>query len=177
MKRFLTMGLMVFAVVLLSLPAQAQPYGGRGRGGPGHGKWDKMAGNFENLRMLKLLEVLDLDESQSEKFIPLFHDFRRDMRDLQERKRDVIMQLSALVDSTGTDADILAEIDRLQVLQQEIIARTDKFTDDVGAVLTVQQLGRFVIFQERFEREILRSLREFRRPPDDVSPPNESEGK
>jgi Spy/CpxP family protein refolding chaperone len=178
MKRFLTMGLMMGVLILLSASVQAQPFDGRGRGGHGgHGRWDKMAGNFENLRMLKLLEVLDLSEEQSEKFIPLFHTFRKDMRALNEKKRDIVMRLSGLIDSTGTDEEIMAEIDNLRAVKRELDALIDTFADKVSEVLTAKQLGQFIIFQERFEREILKSLREFRQPPEGFPPIDESEGK
>ncbi len=131
------------------------------RGGPHH-RWQQMAENIENLRLLKLLETVDLNEEQSAKFIPLFQRYRKDFKELLDQRRDLVDHLADLVDSNASDAELNAGVQKLIDLKKKMEQQQADFINDCRGILTPKQLARLVIFQERFEREILQSIREFR---------------
>jgi Spy/CpxP family protein refolding chaperone len=129
-----------------------------------HNQWGKMEANFENLRLLKLLEVLDLADEQSEKFLPLFNKFRKESKELHQQRKELIDGLMGLIHEEGDEHQIRSSIDKLKQNGNEIRAHREKFSTDCETILSIYQTARLIVFQERFEREILESLREFRGP-------------
>lgn len=154
----------IFALMGVSLMAQTGEPGPKGQRGH-HGRFfdKKMAANFENLRLLKLLEVVELTEEQSIKFIPLFHGLRNDVKELRLKKVDILDQMQETIGQPDNEAILRELLDRLAKNKSSMNTRMAKFLNDCESVLTIQQISRLAIFQERFEREILNSLREFRR--------------
>lgn len=147
--------LLLCGLMLLVVPLSAQP------------PFDsmdpmKMEGNFENLRLLKLIDAVDLTEAQSDKFMPLFRSFRNDMRDLRQERREIIDHLRELIKDSASGEQLKGAMTDLRTNQKHADSRMQKFLDDCATVLTVQQTARLVVFQEDFEREVLESLREFR---------------
>lgn len=164
MKRFLRISLLLaLAAVTSSVWAQPPEFDDtlppmyRGKYG------EKMSANVENLRMMKLLETVDLSEEQSEKFVPLFHGFRKDIKSLIHERNALIDGIKELIAAAVPDDRIKEELRKLKLNRVQFNNRQDKFISDCETILTTPQLARLVIFQERFEREMLQSLREFRR--------------
>jgi Spy/CpxP family protein refolding chaperone len=158
----------IFLFLLLGLAGllQAQTHGGMGgkHGFKGnHAEWKEMAANIENLRLLKMLEAVDLSEDQSAKFVPLFHTFRRDLKSLREERDEIINNLQQLLHNGAEDNLIRQELDKIKDNQKRFNARMTVFFEDCEEILTVPQLARLTIFHERFERDMLKSVREFRR--------------
>ena len=118
--------------------------------------------NYENLRLFKLLEAVDLSEEQSQRFIPMFHGYRKDIRQLRQERADLIDQLKGTLDRKDADDQIralLRQLDDNQATQQR---REKKFSDVCDGVLAVPPKAKLAIFEERFEREVLECMREFR---------------
>lgn len=155
------MATMLMAGSLMAQPDSAPPPPDFRGGGPHH-RWRQMAENMENLRLLKLLEAVDLTEEQSAKFIPLFQRYRSEFKESLDQRRELVDTLADLVDSNASDADLNAAIQRLIDLKSKMERQQNDFLNQCREILTTKQLARLVIFQERFEREILQSLREFR---------------
>ena len=125
--------------------------------GRGEGK------HLEQFRMLKLLELLDLGEDQEVAFITSFRSYRRALRQLDEQKGKLLAELAGgLKDNTVSEREIDRHIGEIMRLEQERRQRMDDFLNEARRVLTPQQTGKFVIFQERFELELLDKVRAFR---------------
>lgn len=159
----------VLVALFLIAPAVAQR---KGSGYPGctpqcstkcvDHNWHHMAASFDNLRLIKLLEAVDLDEDQSTRFIPIFHSFRKSQKQLREDRRVLIDQLAELSSAKDKSAEIDQAIKSLKENSDSIESARDKFHQGCRQILASDQLARMLVFQERFEREILKSLREFR---------------
>lgn len=163
--------LIIAAPVLAQIPP---PPLGHHRGGPRDSGGPGMERGFENLRLLKLLEAVDLSEAQSEKFVPLFHAFRRDMRQLKHQRRDLVRALRNLTADEASENELGEAIGKLRENQAAATSRQEKFLDQCTKMLTPRQMARLVVFQEEFEQKVLESLREFRNRP---APTPESETK
>ncbi|MDH4155780.1 MAG: hypothetical protein OEW00_00690 [candidate division Zixibacteria bacterium] len=125
--------------------------------GKGEGK------HLEQFRMLKLLELLDLNEDQEVAFITGFRSFRRSLRQLDEQKGKLLADLAGgLKDETISEREIDRHIGEIMKLEQERRQKMDDFLREARGVLTPQQMGKLVIFQERFEFELLDKVRAFR---------------
>ena len=152
-------GLMLLTVSLNAQPPFDSMSPRRGRGmGPNM----KMEGDFENLRLLKMMEAIDLTEAQSDKFLPLFRTFRKDMRELRQGRRSIIDHLRDLVKDSASDDKLKAAVVDLRNNQQRTDIRMQKFMNDCAAVLTVRQTASLAVFQEDFEREVFDAIQKYR---------------
>lgn len=143
--------------------------------GSGPEEMHQMEANYENLRLLKFLEAVDLNEEQAEKFIPIFHSFRKEIKALRKDRGDLLDLLSIAagrphigenqeVKAGSIDENKIKDIlEQLEKNQNQRHAKEKNFKHACDTLLELSQLAKFVIFQERFEREVLQSLREFRR--------------
>ena len=126
--------------------------------------------NLENLRLFKLLEVLELDDNQNDKFISAFSKFRNKSKAIDEEMDNEVSALAEYLRSEEIEDKVIMEkvrnIEKFKADREKV--RAD-FYEKVKNILTAQQLGRMIVFQERFERELLETVRGFRAPD---TPPN-----
>jgi len=148
--------LVVSLTVLVHIPALAQRPGGMKRHGERHAR------NLENVRMFKLLELLELTDEQSPPFIARFVDFRKDFRTVNEKIEKEVQSLTDLINSPEVrDQALLEKIETIEKLQEERIEVVRIFHDDAAGILTAEQLAKMIVFEERFERELLETIRGF----------------
>ena len=119
--------------------------------------------HLEQFRMLKLLELLDLNEEQEMKFLVEFRALREKQVVLQKERQDAVTRLAE-----GLRADTLNEeqigrlTNRIFELRRTYAAESEGFYERVRPMLTAEQAGKLVVFQERFEYELLDQVRSFR---------------
>jgi hypothetical protein len=160
--------------------AQAGQFPGPGgfghqRGGMGFGQhMEKKRRHLDQLRMLKMLELLQLAPEQEVEFLTAYNHFRQETMALEARQ-------AAKVDSLGEGLaqESLSEQDISRLSQEVIRAHTERgqlmerFHALAAKVLTAEQFGKLVVFHERFEFEILEQLRAFRNQPGPGGPIDE----
>jgi len=155
-------------VILLAISgtAFAQGHGFGDRHGGMHGRmWgEEHMKNLENLRLLKLLETLELNDDQSDEFIAEFASFRQKMKDLTTQINAQVDTLAEqLNQAEPDDKAILARVNEIENLRQQRPVLMSQLHDSVREFLTPVQIGKLVVFEERFERELLEKVRGFRR--------------
>jgi Spy/CpxP family protein refolding chaperone len=164
---------MAALVVFLMTAAAGTAFGQMGQGNsPGPGPncppncprafGPQMEANYENLRLLKLFEAVDLTDEQSLKFLPIFRAYRKDMKELRQQRMDLVDRLAAAITASGDENSLRAKMDSLGANQDAIRERDEAFRREAATVLSFNQQAKLAVFQERFEREMLETLREFR---------------
>ncbi|MBI5266065.1 MAG: hypothetical protein HY851_02420 [candidate division Zixibacteria bacterium] len=141
------------------------PMAGRpGPGGPDRQEMERQRRHLEQLRMLKLLEVLDLKDSKEEPFLMAFRAMRKSQRDLDEQKKKLLARLSETIQSPSRDdRKINALTDSVVQISDQKRAQAGAFLAKARTILNAEQTAKLVIFEERFEYELLERVREFRR--------------
>jgi Spy/CpxP family protein refolding chaperone len=151
--------------LIYSGTALGQHFGkGHGSGfGPGSHNWEKREKSLENLRLLKLLEILELNDEQNDRFIAAFSSFRNKLRNIHDSVQLEIENVIEILHGDLPDEEkIMQTVDRVQELQRRRWEAADYFHDKVKTILTPVQLGKLLAFEERFEREMMKELRQFR---------------
>ena len=141
-------------------PMKERGFGYHGSNDAGMAKQRK---HLEQLRLLKLLDLLELGEDQELEFIAAFSAIRRKLRDLDREKSDLVNRLSeGLREKTMSDSEIHNLIDSLAQTDKRKLEKTAEFQKKVKGILTAKQLGKLVVFNDRFEFELLERIRAFR---------------
>jgi len=149
---------MIFAQGPVRGPGSGKGFGGR------HGEeWEDRRQHLEQLRMLKMLEALNLSEDQELEFLTAFRAVRKEHGRLNNEKEMLVDSLSALLDNDPTDEKaITSAVDRILAIEDTRRDVMKEFIDNIRGLLTPDQLARFVVFNERFERELLEQVKSFR---------------
>ncbi len=132
-------------------------------GGPSPQKSEEVRKKIEAIRIWRLTEELKLDEKTSARLASLLSsiDQRRAMiaRESMEAMRD----LRAYLKSEKPDRSKLkAALDRIERNQNEMMDLRKKEIGGVRDILTVEQQARYVLFQQKFRREMRGMISEAR---------------
>jgi len=140
-----------FLVGLLALPAQGAAQPARQRGNE-----DRRAALEEKVELMliwQLTDVLGLDEESGRQVLPIIKKYNRQRRKLvrsQQKLRRRLRQAITDEDEEKIEA-LLAEFrrgkERLNQLVEEEISALEE-------VLTTTQLAKYILFRERFERQL-----------------------
>jgi len=137
----------------------------RGDGRPWRGMEQRhQRKQLEQLRMLKMLELLELREDQEIPFLTTFNAMRKEQRQLEETSHFITDSLAQeLRDGNASEARLNDLVDRVLSLQHEKHQKIIEFIEQSRTLLTAEQVGKLVIFQKRFESEILERIGRFRK--------------
>jgi hypothetical protein len=146
--------LMVLAGLLI-LPSglSAQPFRGPG---PRHPE------RIEQLRKVRLIEVLDLSEEQSVRFFARMRDHEKERDNLFEEKMILLDRLDALVRS-GDEPAMSAMFPDLSTLSAREVQLENSFFKGLSDILSPVQQAKFVLFERQFQKELRDALREMHR--------------
>jgi len=119
--------------------------------------------HVEQFRMLKLLELLELGEDQEVDFLIAFKADRARRGEIHEARETLVTELAdGLREGTIQDDRIFQLANEMEQLKAAYGEAAQQFLYVSRKILTPAQFGRLVVFQERFEFELLDKIRSFR---------------
>lgn len=153
-----------FLIFVFLLAAQA----GYAQRPPGHpfpeeGKRERLREEIETMKMWKMLEVLDLTQEQSDKFLPAWRETQKAEKTFREKREDLLKSLEAVLGEEKPDEkkirEILGQLDKERLQMEEVQQR---FRQKAEGVLTLQQQARLLLFEDRFEKRMMEIIRQYR---------------
>lgn len=146
----------VFAV-FLALPASlvAQP--------PGRPGDQRPFERIEQLRKVRLIEMLELNEDQSIRYFARMNEHDLARRDLMKEKGDALDRIERLVRNKAEEKEFEQAFEDVTSIEDRLIADQRKFFAGLSDILTPQQRGKMILFERRFEKELREAMREAQR--------------
>jgi Spy/CpxP family protein refolding chaperone len=124
---------------------------------------DRLRENINNLRLLRMTQVLDLDEEQTARVFPVYTRIEKEKAELQRSLRIRLRDLrQALSQPPFDDARILEATKAIRGLQDEIRGKDLEFEAFLGEVLTPVQQGKYLLFMVEFYRSLGDNLEKLR---------------
>jgi len=146
-----------FALISASL-AFSQPEG-RGR----MEERERAIEKVEMLRMWKLIETLDMDEKQAQKFFILANSYNDREKELLGERRRIEAQLRELLKNKSAPRDELGKLIRDFIRNQdEVYQNRKRFYEESSKILSLEQQAKLILFQSHFNREMFEIMREIR---------------
>jgi len=146
------MALAALALILLSSSLICA----QGPGGPPERRKEKL----QDLAIWKMLEVLDLSQEQTDKFLPALREMQKQEARLQEERKKMLDELERAMTQGGSEKEVRQIISQVRQLGKQGEEIRERFFTQAESILTIQQLGRLVLFQDRFERRMREMMRE-----------------
>ncbi len=114
---------------------------------------------FEKFRQRKLLELLELNDNQKEKLLPMMEKIRNECHQLITDKIGLTDNLSAeLKQSNPDNLKVNEYVNKILMLNEKHERIRNKFLQDVKQFLTPVQVGKLIIFEERFRQRAMEKI-------------------
>ncbi|HPI21512.1 MAG TPA: hypothetical protein PKY56_14200 [Candidatus Kapabacteria bacterium] len=113
---------------------------------------------IDNVKKVKLLDALDLDEQQSEKFLTKYSSWEKKIQEKKEVMETTTDEIELLIKKKAGNDEITKKTKEFLTLQSQFSQLiTDKFKE-FEAMLNPVNFAKFVMFEERFTKELQRML-------------------
>lgn len=115
---------------------------------------------LEELKKIKLIETLDLNEDESVKFFALYNAHQKKVQSIQREREKIMDQLERLTQNESKfNLKIFEDFEkRLNELDQELFRNRQEFHSSLKNVLTPFKIAKFYVFERRFIKEVNRLI-------------------
>ena len=121
--------------------------------------WERI----EQLRKVRLIEVLDMKEDQSIRFFARLKEHDAVRHDLMKEKDATLDKVEQLLRDHASPDAFTTVFEEAASIDTRIQDERKKFFDSLSDILSVEQRAKFLIFERRFERELRDAFREAQR--------------
>jgi len=129
--------------------------------GPGKSPWSNASREKMDLVLKwKLVEALDLNETQSERFFPLYTKLRKSREEFMRKRESLVDKLRDSLDNAADDAELKKLIEKIEKMDTDFYRERQKYRENLREILTTKQWAQYIIFETEFPRRIMRFLRE-----------------
>ncbi|MFC1889566.1 hypothetical protein ACFL4G_07400 [Thermodesulfobacteriota bacterium] len=124
----------------------------------------KVKERIKLIKMWKLIDILDLDEARAQKIFPVIQRFDAQREEIHDRHNENIRALRAALEAeTPNDADLTKLIERMLEERNALVRAQTEEIEALRGMLSVQELGKLILFQDEFRKEIHKIISESRR--------------
>jgi hypothetical protein len=111
---------------------------------------------MEELKKIKLIEILQMDEETSIKFFTRRSEHIKRMENLNKISKEKMDQLDGMLTDLkeNNDQALKKEIDEYLQIQENIMRERQSFFKSANEILTVEQMAKLVVFEEKFRNEV-----------------------
>jgi Spy/CpxP family protein refolding chaperone len=139
------------AIVFGGAVAQAQDW---------HGPEKRPFERIERFKEVRLIETLDLKEEQSVRFFTRMKEFEKRRHELQKAKGEALDKIEQAITDGADDKALEKLYPEVGAIDVRIGEERAKFFNGLTDILTVQQRGKFLLFERSFERDLRDAIRE-----------------
>ena len=120
---------------------------------------EKRKERMQDLAVWKMLEVLDLSDEQTDRFLPALRQMQKQEERSQMERLRLLDELEQAL-SEGEERKVSGLIGQIKALGREGMAVREDFFRRAESILTVPQLGKLILFQDRFEKRLREMMME-----------------
>ena len=150
---------MLGCMLLLPPILFAQP----GRPGDAQGGGDRPFDRIESLRKVRLVEILELKEDQSVRFLARMNEHDNSRRALMKDRGEALDRLERLIRNKADDTEYQRAFAEVASIDDSLMMERRSFFAGLSDILTPTQRAKMLIFERRFERELRDAMREAQR--------------
>ncbi|HEY9166289.1 MAG TPA: hypothetical protein VIS48_09030 [Candidatus Kryptonia bacterium] len=114
---------------------------------------------LEQIKIWQMTKEMDLPTGKAEKFFPLYNDYTTKLKGVTADRRDAIRNLDTAVDNQLSDAQIQKGIQKIMDLDYQLADIHAKFLQSLGGILSPVEIARYLVFEQKFDREIRDRIR------------------
>ncbi len=109
-------------------------------------------------KKLKLLEVLDLDEKTSEKFLAKYNATEKVIQEQHKNVEDAILDLEYMIRKKVGKDELAKQSQKVMDAQKNLVNALMEQQKEIKTVLNEEQFAKFLVFENRFRKELQRFI-------------------
>jgi hypothetical protein len=113
---------------------------------------------IEQLKKIKLLDLLQLDENRSAKFLSKYNELDRKSEELRLEMDHETEVLELLINSEGSKEEISKQTTKVIETQEKFHKSMSDKMKEIKPLLNEIEYAKFVIFESRFHEEVRRII-------------------
>ena len=121
---------------------------------------DRPSDRIENLRKVRLVEILDLKEDQSVRFLARMNEHDNARRALMKERGEALDRLERLVRNKADDGEFEKGFADVAAVDEKLVTERRGFFGGLSDILSPTQRAKMLIFERRFEKELREAMRE-----------------
>jgi hypothetical protein len=114
---------------------------------------DKVRKRIETLKMWKLTQALDVDETTSAKLFPLLNRYDKRKAVIHQNIREGMREMRRSLEENRTEG-LQNTLTMLEENHKALQSINDEEWTEMKKILTVEQQAKFIIFRQEFDREV-----------------------
>lgn len=118
---------------------------------------------IEQWKKVRLVEMLDLNEDQSVRFLARMNEHENARRELMKSRVETLDKIERLIRNNADGKEIEKVFPEAEAIDTKIVDEGRHFFDGLADILTPEQRGKLLLFERRFEKELRDAMREFQR--------------
>lgn len=123
------------------------------RGGPDRTPEQRME-RLQQLKKLRLMEVLKLNEEESIRFFTRYNKFEEELRDLERERNGIIDDLETQLKEGEKVESLEKGFDDLLAMGQKMADARVRFYKEIRGMLTPEQVAKLIVFERNFNRDL-----------------------
>jgi len=113
---------------------------------------------IENMKKMKLLEYLDLNEDQADKFLVKYSAGSKAIMDNMKKADDLSDKLKdAMKDNSGSK-EAVALADELMKAQKSIDDAKAQLMENMKSILPAEKFTKYIYFEANFQKEVMKRM-------------------
>ncbi len=121
------------------------------------------AERVEQLKKIRLMEALKLDEETSIRFFSRYNKQQEEMRQIFVKREGLMRELESLRKTNSSDAEYEKLFRDIKSIDEKIIETRTKHWNELRELLTSNQLADYVLFEWKFNRFLREAMRDMQR--------------
>ncbi len=109
-------------------------------------------------KKLKLLEILDLDEATSTKFLSKYNAAEKIIQEKHKVLQDAILDLEYLIRKKASKDEIAKQSQKVMDAQKDLSNTMFEQQKEIKSVLNEEQFARYLIFENRFRERLQQAI-------------------
>ncbi len=113
---------------------------------------------ISEFKKIKLLEILDLDEQTSEKFLAKYNSAEKIISEKLEKVQDAMLDLEYALRKKSGKEEIAKNSQKVMDAQRDLLNTMVEQQKEIKGILNEEQFAKYLLFENRFKSELQRLL-------------------
>ena len=157
-------GLLILIIMFAaSFEMLAQP--GQGRGMQrGRGMRDAdMQKKIREVKKIKLLEILNMDEESSDKFMAKYSFYDKKIDAEKNKIDESSIKLQDAIDNKSSEIILSERINAMDAIRDNLYRLHKEMSAEMKTILSTEQYAKFIVFEHRFMKRLFKMMNNRRR--------------
>jgi Spy/CpxP family protein refolding chaperone len=149
----------LFSIVILPISwalAQEMPPPPPTESGPENPEIRKQ---LEQIKIWQMTKEMDLPTDKAEKFFPLYNNYNTELRSITTQRREAVRGLDSTIKRETGEVEVRKQVQQVLKLDAQMASVHEKFMQSLEGVLSPVEIGKYIVFEQKFDREIRERIR------------------